>query len=478
MSLLFTLLLVGYAVGFGLLAWKNFRIAVALFIITLPTYLLRFKIGPLPSTVLELALGMIWLVWLIRYARTDWRPIRETIKAHRVFFIFAGIFFVASLLGVAVSDMVLLSLGQWRAYFLEPMMVFFVLVGRTVTPTSVPPLIGGGDNKQHPPLRGEGRGVGFEHSTITTHDLIFFLLLSTISISIYCLFQWFTGWGIATAEWTALATRRVTAFFMSPNAVGLYLGPILILGLGVLMAHGKNVRKHVKSFESFFYNIFVKNKEAAFTLMLGGIIGLAGIAMVFTKSEGTVVAVGAGVATLLFLVGYRKLVIAGVLVALLASVIIPPLRSAIFFADKAGQNRLTLWGYSWEFLSASPKNFVFGAGVRQFFRKVQKPHYDVKKMERLIYPHNIALNFWTETGILGMISFLGMLCCLLFIAYRVYSKQDKIFGAALLAMLVTIVVHGLVDVPYFKNDLAMEFWVLVSLFFISSVQTTVAHKKV
>ena len=29
--------------------------------------------------------------------------------------------------------------------------------------------------------------------------------------------------------------------------------------------------------------------------------------------------------------------------------------------------------------------------------------------------------------------------------------------------LVGIVVHGLVDVPYFKNDLSLEFWVLLAI---------------
>jgi len=33
----------------------------------------------------------------------------------------------------------------------------------------------------------------------------------------------------------------------------------------------------------------------------------------------------------------------------------------------------------------------------------------------------------------------------------------------LLSAMVVIVVHGLVDVPYFKNDLAVMFWALIAL---------------
>ena len=29
--------------------------------------------------------------------------------------------------------------------------------------------------------------------------------------------------------------------------------------------------------------------------------------------------------------------------------------------------------------------------------------------------------------------------------------------------LVAVVIHGLIDVPYFKNDLSLEFWILLAL---------------
>jgi hypothetical protein len=59
---------------------------------------------------------------------------------------------------------------------------------------------------------------------------------------------------------------------------------------------------------------------------------------------------------------------------------------------------------------------------------------------------------------------------LLIIAFRASWQGWKatepewrpIFLGALLA-LVAIVVHGLVDVPYFKNDLSLEFWAIVGL---------------
>jgi hypothetical protein len=96
------------------------------------------------------------------------------------------------------------------------------------------------------------------------------------------------------------------------------------------------------------------------------------------------------------------------------------------------KNQLQL-DYSWNFFTQSPKNFVLGAGVRQFFRKIQKPYYDVKKMERLIYPHNIVFNFWSEIGFFGMTSFMALLGYALYRAWHIL-KTDRLWGATLIAI--------------------------------------------
>jgi len=43
------------------------------------------------------------------------------------------------------------------------------------------------------------------------------------------------------------------------------------------------------------------------------------------------------------------------------------------------------------------------------------------------------------------------------------KKDSQILILALLASMVTILIHGLVDTPYFKNDLSILFWLIVGL---------------
>jgi len=434
---MFYLLITCYAVAFFTLAFKNFRFVVGLFIISLPTYLIRFNIGPLPSTLLELSFGILFLVWLIKYARADWPTITYHISRNKLLLISCCLFLIASIASIFVSDMWYISLGQWRAYFLEPMILFLMLVGRTGRQTS-------------PNLSLERRG-----SDVSTTDLIWFLTLSTISVSLFGIIQRFTGWHIGNVDLTALQTGRVTSFFLSPNAVGLYLGPVF--PLMTIQLFNKPVFGGPKyPIFKYLFNIFLAS--------------LSLITLFLSRSVGAWVGVGAGMLLFGWLLGYKKIVGGIAIVCVLLS-LAPPVQHLLAAKNQSGENRFTLWSYSWTFLSQSPKNFILGTGIRQFFRKVQKPFYNVKELERLIYPHNIFLNFWTEIGLLGALSFTFITYLLFLISFKVYKNTDKLLGAALLAVLITILIHGLIDVPYFKNDLAMLWWIMTALIITANKKT-------
>ncbi len=402
-----------YFVALFFLARKNFRLAVILLIFSLPAYLIRFNFGPLPSTVLELTFGAVALAWLVTYSRQDWKSIAAMGKKHKVFSVAFGLFFLSPIISVLISDLPILSLGVWRAYFLEPMALFVILIGRK--------------------------------DDIKTIDLILGLAMSTFSISIYAIVQKFTGWGIATPEFAVAATRRVTAFFSSPNAVGLYLAPVLMLTVSAAI---KKLKKQSRDLKFWLL-------AAASALSLAAII--------FTKSQGAWIGLAVGLLVFLFFLDYKKIVIATAILGIIFSLLVPSMRQALLFQDQAGQNRLRLMSYTKIFLTKSPQNFVLGTGLGEFFRKVQKPYYNDKIMERLIFPHNIFLNFWTETGLLGLLSITTILGYVFYLASRI-RKNSKLVGAGLMSVLTVLVVHGLVDVPYFKNDLAFLFWIIIALF--------------
>jgi O-antigen ligase len=444
---MFFVLVAAYFLLFLFLVWHNFRLAVILFIIFLPAYLIRVEIGPLPSTALELSFGAIFLVWLIKYSRHDFRNILVTSQKHKILFIAFDLFFIASVASIFISDMPILSFGQWRAYFLEPMILFLILIGRSLSPSCQD-------------------GVGGV-AEVKAMDLIWALALSTLSISTYSIIQKFTGWGIVTAEWTIESTRRMTAFYSSPNAVGLYLAPVLMLFIPLLLRGGQWGVAEVRTFQLSLatHPAHPLGKRRMTDLLLATALTLSLLAIFFTKSQGAWIGLSVGALAFLFFIGYKKIAVAAAVLSVIFSLLMPSMRQAVLFQDQAGQNRLRLWKYTWEFLDKSPKNFILGTGVRQFFRKIQKPYYDKKVMERLIYPHNIFLNFWTEIGLLGMLAVITILGHAFYLSYKII-KSDKLSGAGLFGALIALVAHGLVDVPYFKNDLAFLFWIIIATVFI------------
>jgi hypothetical protein len=436
-----------YIFIFFWLAYCRFRIAVGWFIVAAPLYLgiqdyvHKFTLGPLPTTLLEITFGAIFLAWLIRFARKDIFEIGKILKKYRVFSIFAGFFLLATFASVFSSGDIVPALGIWRAYFLEPMLFFVVLIGRGA-------LVG---SPSHSPLIKEENRE--DKNRISSRFLMLSLIISTVSISIGGIYQHLTHADAFSQGLGRPVLYRVTSFFTSPNAVGLYLVPILFLLIGLIMEKLK-VKGLVK-------------KLIDYKVILLCVVGLLdSITLVLTKSDGAILAVGAGLMVVLFCMGWRKVAIIVSMSALIIGVSIPRVREGILFRDPSGQVRLSLWQDSKNYLTASPTHFVWGTGLRQFQNKIQAPaqKYNFTKIEKLLYPHNIILNFWTETGLFGMLSFCGLVGYALYLGLQIL-KKEKIWGACLLGMLVVIVIHGLVDVPYFKNDLAMLWWILLALIF-------------
>lgn len=80
-------------------------------------------------------------------------------------------------------------------------------------------------------------------------------------------------------------------------------------------------------------------------------------------------------------------------------------------------------------------------------------------------PHNVLLNIWVNLGLVGLVGFIWLL--VIFFA-EVWPKrtQSPLHFALIIAML-TLLVHGLVDATYWKNDLSVLFWMLLALGYVA-----------
>jgi O-antigen ligase len=123
--------------------------------------------------------------------------------------------------------------------------------------------------------------------------------------------------------------------------------------------------------------------------------------------------------------------------------------------------RFQLWGVTMRMLAHRP---IFGSGLSGFADAINP--YRNGYAEQQIYPHNILLNFWTETGILGVVAF-GWLMVQTFMTtlggWLHGSHGWRPYQLGVLLFLLAVLAHGLVDVPFFKNDLSLQFWAFLGL---------------
>jgi hypothetical protein len=155
--------------------------------------------------------------------------------------------------------------------------------------------------------------------------------------------------------------------------------------------------------------------------------------------------------------------------------------SVLSFHEWSGQVRTVMWGETVTMLRDRP---FYGAGLAAY-PTVILPYHKAKWMEVFQYPHDIVLNLWSETGMLGLVAFAWILVTWTRLASKKgkwkaeNGKRDKIEGPSVplttyhlpltpaaipaIAVITAMLIQGLVDVPYFKNDLSILFWLLILL---------------
>jgi putative inorganic carbon (HCO3(-)) transporter len=248
------------------------------------------------------------------------------------------------------------------------------------------------------------------------------------------------------APWDTESPRRVVGIFAYPNALGLFVSPIAAMFLAILLFRGFSRRVRI----------------FAGTVLAACVLGIA-----CAVSRGAVLAVGASFLTLALFHIYRRWLVLGVLALLLVAMLVPSTRSVIVSVatgnDVSTDVRSVLWQGTVRLLQDRP---LSGAGLGGF-PIVYNEYRLAKHTELLLYPHTILFNVWTELGLAGVLVMLWLLGAVLLRAVRFVRTVQEPFARTVtlgaLAALIGMVAYGLVDVPYFKNDLAMMFWLLIAL---------------
>jgi O-antigen ligase len=371
-----------------------------------PAYVVRWHIGFYPTTLLETAilvtLAVFALAGIVAGQALEWRSVLTLPTA---------LFITAGCLSVLDAPSRTAALGIFRAYLVEPVAFALVLITLLKTPRQAHMI-----------------AAGFWAGGIV-------LAVANLATVLHA---------IKAHEFSVSGAPPV-AIYTAANAVALYLVPLIAIAGSFLL------------YES---DRWLRGASAVF-------LAITVPTVILTFSRGgwaALVAISAGLA----LTHRRRLWLVGGLVAAGGALVsIPAIRDRLaldlrYDSGETFSGRLGIWSDSISMLRHRP---IFGAGLSGFAQRMG-PAWATKHQVVAIYPHNIVLNFWSETGLLGLIAFGAIVGATGVTAWRGWrsgaSGWKPIHFGVLLALL-AVLVHGLVDVPYFKNDLSLEFWGLTAM---------------
>lgn len=414
-------------------AIKIVRSLAFITIIFLPAYIIRCRSfswcsSPLPFTLTEVLILATFTAWFIlvgysvKKGKESPLELLQRLKTPLIWPIAA--FLITATISLIISSDVRGGLGVWKAYFLEGFLLYIVVIDLSV------------------------RSKNY-------FWVIEALILSGLFVSFVSLIKFLFFFKTLPVEQT-LATR-ISSIYEFANAVPLYLGPIAALSAALVAFLYKNLNNRNLFYLSILSLFFIL-AAVLLSQSKGGMVGLFSILvvwagwMIYKMSSSKVrkyLKYGIGVFVILYF-------LIGTMVFVNIDEFAPKKR----LPSNSLVNRYCIWQGTRNLLNDKP---LTGSGINGFhadYDEYKKTESKYCLNESYFYPHNIILTFWAETGLAGLISFIW----LTFTFFSVNSKgRDQLISAGLLASFAYIFIHGIVDVPFFKNDLSVEFWLLLAL---------------
>ncbi len=374
----------------------------------MPWYTVRWHDGPLPTTLLETGI----LITLAVFAVESWRA-RTWPEWRTPLTLPAIVFLVAGAISVLVSSDHRGALGLYRAYFLEPM-AFFIVVSFTVR----------------------------------TWERARWLLagLAVAGISV-CVPNSFVILQALRHHTLNLAGAPPVVIYQTPNALALFVIPMVAIAIAIAIYS----RDRLDRWLSVAF-LVVAIPGSLLTFSRGGYVALLVIGLLLALTHRS-----------------RIWLVPALAILAVAFSRIPAVASRIAHQfnptdpNNSLDQRIRLWKATARLLQDHP---IFGTGLSSFGQAINRYRSVSGYTDQLIYPHNIILNFWVETGLLGLVAFAWLMAQAVRVAWtgwRSGNQRWRPYQLGVLLALAGMVVHGLVDVPFFKNDLSLEFFVILAL---------------
>jgi len=408
-------------------------------LLLLPAYAAKIPIGGFPGDALMLWVIIAWVTTCLLFSVSrQWHKFFTFISTiDKKILLLTGLFLTAGIISLFVGGLNTRNLGQLFVLFVQPTSLFF---------------IAGFTFQENPKYK--------EHVL-----LIFYFILGAMGL--YALLQYVALLGLPVSFQGNMAEpKRATGFFIHPNFYSLFSVPLLALLIPDVFKRAQTALSHNMLWIGLWLfgalGLLVSFSRA-------GWIGLGAVLFFYTAFAATRTV--------------KKISLGMLLGLIILMAVTPSLRQRItapFHGEKSATSRITLWKSGIKGIKESP---FLGLGINGFANKysslISDPTLDTHN-----FPHNIFLDFWVETGLLGLISFMGLAWLFISRGFLIRKQNTaaeqerraqrktiktpawldtKTLSLSISLFFIALIFQGLIDNPYFKNDLAMIFWIVLSL---------------
>lgn len=373
----------------------------------LPAYLIKIDFFGLPTNILELLEAAVIFWWYLdkKQKKLD---TRELGQKYGKYLLAAGLIFAGLIASLVVNGNYRVGLGIIKSWFLLPMVFAFVAVNVVNTEEKIKNML-----------------TTFYFSSA---------IVSSVALGYY-FFNKLTYDG------------RLEAFFSSPNYLAMYLVPGLISGLLLVRNQKSETKRQKYNFEKFYYfgcviimaSLYLTYSYAAWAAIIASLVIVEIIAKEKNILKSKIFWLSIVLAVLVFSGQWSS----------------DKLRSAYTVSTRSSiTSRLMIWKTAGELAHDNP---FWGIGPGNFQNKyLEYQKFFPPYLEWAVpHPHNIWLAFFLYSGLAGIVGF----SLLVFFWLRdVLKKEDSALKTIFLAIMLFTLLHGLADTTYFKNDLAVMFW--------------------
>ncbi len=453
---------------FTYFSWRKPPWGIYAVIFSLPLYFWKFNILNIPFTTTEAMIYILALIFLLKkrqekkslFIKEAATSIAKNLRANPLLFFGLVFLFGGAVLATMVSSETRTSAGILKGWFFAPFLFFLIFVSAT------------------------------KEESVARRSLCA-LALSGAATAFTAIIYW-----LAPESAGVTYDGRLRAFYLSANHLAMYLAPAVLIIFNFQFSPKKSLWLPTGQaiFNKFSNFKFTKQIYPVFLFFL--IL----FAFYHTYSFGAWLGVFTAIIFVLavnyWLANKKKsnFIYIAVLLIFLAGIIFSQanadkFKNMINFSYPSISSRAVIWRVAGDILK---DNWAFGIGPGVF-----QNYYLKKQADYLPYPewavpqpHNIFLAFWLQTGIMGLIGFLMILGWFFKTGVgilknqkygnkviasfrqsaeakqsRGLSKTTVCLATICLAIMIYTIIHGLTDTTYWKNDLALIFWLIIGIMF-------------